>query len=169
MGARRGAKAASMIENRSHGGGLPLGRAWLVAAGLLALPVAFGLDLGAAAPAVGLGPLTKVSVGNPFAGCTADGIGGKAGAYYPNSEVEPWIAADPANPDRLLAGWQQDRRADSGSRGVAVAVSVDGGTTWGERVPRKITLCAGGPRERASDVWVEFGPTGTAFLLDLVF
>src|SRR4051812_9786053 len=142
-------------------------RAVLVATTALALATVLGP--GGASAAVSLGPLTKVSGGDPFAGCTADKVASQPGTDFPNAEVEPWIAAAPSDPDRLIAVWQQDRWSNGGAQGAVAGVSTDGGATWRRSVAREITLCTGGVWQRASDVWVDFGPTGTAFLLDLVF
>jgi hypothetical protein len=35
---------------------------------------------------------------------------------YANAEVEPHLAIDPANPNHLVAAWQQDRLSDGGAR-----------------------------------------------------
>jgi hypothetical protein len=34
-----------------------------------------------------------------------------------NSEVEPWMDANPTDPDNLIAVWQQDRWSNGGARG----------------------------------------------------
>ena len=76
----------------------------------------------ASAAAVQLGPLTGLR-GDPFAGCTADNVAAQPGTNYPNTEIEPWVAANPAEPDNLVAGWQQDRWCNGGSRGLLAGVS----------------------------------------------
>ena len=85
-----------------------------------------------------------------------------------NSEVEPHVAANPANPNHLVAAWQQDRWSNGAARGNRSAVSFDGGRTWS---PSSATFsrCTGGTPanggdyERASDPWVAIGPDGTAY------
>src|SRR5436305_1685036 len=81
---------------------LALGAAALAAASTLALSAG-------AASAVTVGPLVKVSDGDLFANCKADQVGKQPGTNYPNTEIEPWIAANPTDPKNVLAGWQQDR------------------------------------------------------------
>src|SRR5947209_8254182 len=61
----------------------------------------------AAAPASGA-PQPPVSSGDPLASCTA-GADSLGGTNFPASEVEPFVAADPTTPGRLVAVWQQDR------------------------------------------------------------
>src|SRR4051812_4773981 len=101
----------------------------LVGTAAVTLAVVLG-SATASAAAVQRGPLTKVSDGDPFAGCTADNIAAqkKTGAIlYPASELEPWVAADPSDPGRLIAGWQQDRWSNGGSRGLVAGVTKNGG------------------------------------------
>jgi hypothetical protein len=94
------------------------------------------------------------------------------GTAYINSEVEPSIAVNPANPNNMIAAWQQDRWSNGGSRGPGVAYSFDGGGTW-TRTSAPMSRCAGGigPNafERASDPWVTFAPDGTAYQAALGF
>lgn len=92
------------------------------------------------------------------------------GEVFLNSEVEPWVDVNPGDPDHLVATWQQDRWSNGGSRGNLVAVSQDGGGSWGEIVTQtNSSICTGGPEEylRASDPWVSFSPDGTVYLMTL--
>jgi len=104
------------------------------------------------------------------AGCTG---GVASGVAYVNSEVEPWLAADPRDPNRLLAAWQQDRWSSGGARGLVTALSTDGGATW-VRTLHPMSRCGGaapgsaGDFERVSDPWVDFGPDGVAYAMGLV-
>jgi hypothetical protein len=115
------------------------------------------------------GPLVQVSGSSPFASCTADDAGSQSGTNYPNSEVEPWIDANPANPDNLVGIWQQDRWSNGGARGLVAGVSQDGGATWTMVPIPGVSSCTGGDYQRATDAWVSFGPTGTAYQLSLSF
>lgn len=81
---------------------------------------------------------------------------------YANAEVESHLAINPSNPNHLVAAWQQDRLSDGGARGLATAVSVDGGATWSTPQASPFTQCAGGVYARASDPWVAV--SGTAVL-----
>jgi hypothetical protein len=105
----------------------------------------------------------RVSGASPFAaGCT---VASRGGVGYPGSEVEPSLAVNPANPDHLVAAWQQDRWSDGGSNGLLAAVSQDRGATW-TAVGLPFSLCAGGggrggDYQRATDPWVTFSADGS--------
>jgi hypothetical protein len=94
----------------------------------------------------------RVSQATTFdAACLALPAGATA---YPNAEVEPHLAIDRTDPNHLVAAWQQDRLSDGGARGLATAVSVDGGTTWSAPHVVPFSQCAGGEFARVSDPWV---------------
>lgn len=105
------------------------------------------------------------------AGC--DG-GRTSGTVFVNAEVEPFVAVSPLNPDLLVGTWQQDRASNGGARALATAVSMDGGRSW-QRALQPLSRCGGavagsaGDHERASDPWVDIGPTGTVFMMGLAF
>src|SRR5262249_3856673 len=63
--------------------------------------------------------------------------------------AEPYLAANPANPDNLLAGYQQNRFTSGGARAVDYAVSSDGGQTWSEALLPGLTVVSGGPWQKA--------------------
>jgi hypothetical protein len=139
------------------------------------LVLAGGFALATAAPA-GAGvftrsPLTVVSVASPFAGCDLTGLAA-GGTNFLNSEVEPWVDANPTDPMNLIAVWQQDRWSNGGARGLLTAVTHDGGATWSTTFPH-FSRCAGGNAanggdyERASDPWVSFSPNGHAHQISL--
>jgi hypothetical protein len=130
---------------------------------LIALPAAGLLAVAGIATAAS-GPVT-VSGPSPYAACT---IGG-SGTNFPNAEVEPYVAANPANPQNVIGMWQQDRWSNGGSHGLVAGYTFDGGKTWGETT-LPYDRCAGGlPYERASDPWVSIGPDGTAYSNAIVF
>src|SRR5690242_11787453 len=141
-------------------------RAALVGTAAMALTVVLGPGITPAA-AVQLGPLTKVSDGDPFAGCTADKVAKQPGINYPNTEIEPWIAANPANPKDVLAGWQQDRWSDGGSRGLLAGLSRNGATSFKTVVPGRVSKCEGGPWTRDTDPWLDFSAKGVAYYMHL--
>jgi hypothetical protein len=92
--------------------------------------------------------------------------------FYPNAEVEPYIAVNPANTNNLIAVWQQDRWSNGSSQGLATGYSFDGGATWSNTtVP--FSICSGGNAAnggdytRASDPWVTFSPNGIAYQMAL--
>ena len=127
------------------------------------------LALATPASAQRLDRLTKISADDPFARCTADHVGSQFGTMYPNTEVEPSVAVNPARPAQLLTAVQQDRWDTEGSRGVRAGQSSDGGKSWAGNIPTGISVCAGGKYLRATDPWTAFSVDGTAFLTSLAF
>ena len=141
----------------------------LIAAGALTLALAVGVS---ASNFLTVGSLVQVSGTSPFpASCDL----GQTGVVYLNSEVEPWLDVNPANPANLVGAWQQDRWDDGGARGLVAGVSFDGGLNWASVVIPKITQCSGGTAanggnyQRSTDPWVSFGPDGTVHQLALSF
>jgi len=118
-----------------------------------------------------LGPLVQISGASPFGPLANCGNfpGIFNGTNFVDSEVEPWLDVNPADPDNIVAFWQQDRWSDGGSRGNVAGVSLDGGSTWSIVPIPGVTDCTGGPWERASDPWISFSPDGTLHQMSLVF
>ena len=115
--------------------------------------------------------LVRVSGNTPFAaGCE----GSQSGTLYVNAEVEPYVSVNPRNQSNIIGVWQQDRFSNGGARGLMTGVSRDGGERW-SRTFAHFTRCSGGnvanhgDYERASDPWVSFGPSGTAYQVSLSF
>ena len=86
---------------------------------------------------------------------------------YGGSEVEPYVAVDPADPTHLVGSFQQDRWNDGGSNGLTNVVSHDGGASWQlAAVQPAFSRCAGaapgspGYFMRATDPWVSFSADG---------
>jgi hypothetical protein len=146
----------------------------------VALAVAVLAPQAGAVPADNERPAVPVSGASPIAGCLGDQLG--SGTNFVNSEVEPWVAVNPADPDgagpaaagdNLIGTWQQDRWDNGGSRGDVTASSFDGGLTWTINPNTKSSICTGGTAanggnyERASDPWVDVSPNGTAYLMSL--
>ena len=139
------------------------------------LALAAALTVAAAAPAAAgvftRSPLQVVSVASPFAGCEISGLAA-GGTNFLNAEVEPWVEANPTDPNNLVAVWQQDRWSNGGARGLLTAVTHDGGVTWSTTFPH-FSVCAGGTEanggdyERSSDPWVTFSPNGDAYQISL--
>ncbi|QIS21471.1 sialidase family protein [Nocardia terpenica] len=118
-------------------------------------------------------PPVTVSGPTPFAsGCNG---APQTGTNYPNTKVEPQIAINPADPNNIVAGYQQDRWSDGGANSDLAGVSHDGGATWKQVVVPHITHCAGGNSsnggdyERATDPWVTFSPDGTLYYISQPF
>ena len=122
----------------------------------------------ASTSAFAAGPLVQVSGPSPFApGCNGTP---QSGTVYRHSEVEPWLAVNPANGQHLIGAWQQDRWSSGGSNSIVTGVSTDGGASWRQVVVPRITRCAGASDyERASDPWVSFSPNGHVYVQSLAF
>ena len=90
----------------------------LAAAMLLGLVAAVGISASSFVP----DQLVQVSGASPFVACTADA--GQPGTVYPNSEVEPWLDANPAMLGNLAGAWQQDRWGNGGARGLVAGRSL---------------------------------------------
>ncbi|MEO8102288.1 MAG: sialidase family protein [Betaproteobacteria bacterium] len=120
-------------------------------------------------PVTPSGPAGLVSGASTF---TANCGGASAGTLYPNAEVEPHLAINPANPNNLIGSWQQDRWSGGAAQGTAVGYSLDAGATWITR-PLPASRCGGGNAanggdfERATDPWVTFSPNGVAYQMSL--
>ena len=141
-------------------------------ASLTAVAAALVLGAGAAAGTYTAAPLTNVSGPSPF-GAFASCNGGPLDApLYVNSEVEPWIAVNPANTSNVIAVFQQDRWRNGGARGLVASATTGAG--WSESWA-PFTYCSGGTTanggdfERASDPWVTFSPNGSAYQISISF
>src|SRR5437016_9565831 len=120
-----------------------------------------GLALAASGP-------VDVSGLSPFAACTVGG----PGTNYVNSEVEPFVSVNPANPSNIVGVFQQDRWSNGGAHGLVASTSHDGGATWTESWAH-FSTCSGGTAAnggdygRASDPWVTFAPNGDVYQISL--
>jgi hypothetical protein len=112
--------------------------------------------------AFSIGAPLDLSGADPFAACATVSA---TSTITPASEVEPSVAADPGDPEHLVAAWQQDRSSRGAAAGLVAASSRDGGASWTTATP-PITACAGGPFGLASDPVVSVGP-GRAWLAGL--
>ncbi len=124
--------------------------------------------------------LVTVSTTDPYASCS---IPGNPGTNFPDAEVEPYVAVNPATVGtsnvNIVGVWQQDRWNNGGAQGLVAGFSTDGGAHWGEsQLPFSgcVTLpttpildpFTGAPYDRASDPWVSIGPDGTAYTVGLL-
>jgi hypothetical protein len=114
-----------------------------------------------------LGSLVQASGPSPFVGNDADHIASQPGTVALNSEGEPYVAVNPANPNNVVAVWQQDLWSNGGGRGIVDGVSFDDGATWRQVVIPGITLVSGGPYQRAGDNWLSFAPNGDLYEIAL--
>jgi hypothetical protein len=117
-------------------------------------------------------PQFRASFLSPFvSGCEG---ATPAGTLYSNAEVEPYVAANPANGANLVGVWQQDRWSNGGARGMLAAASFDGGRTWATSMAA-FSRCTGGNAanggdyELASDPWVAIGPDGIVYQSAIAF
>jgi hypothetical protein len=109
--------------------------------------------------------VVRISGATPFPqGC------GVTGQQTPSSEAEPMVASNPREPGQVIAVYQQDRfPVDGGALANLASVSGDGGRTFTQVIPPRVSRCTGGSKERASDPWISFGPDGTAYAAHLTF
>ena len=115
------------------------------------------------------GPLIQVSNKSPFHNCIENEIiPENGGTNFPDSEVEPFLAINPADSSNLAACWQQDRWSNGGSNGLVLGISFDSGETWTEVPIPELTKCVNGEFERASDPWLTFSPNGDLYQIALV-
>jgi hypothetical protein len=116
----------------------------------------------------------QVAVSQPSRFMTGCDGAAASGTLYPNTAVEPSLAMSPFNPMNLIAAWQQDRWSNGGSRGLMLATSLDGGSSWA-LTTATFSRCTGGnpgnlgDYARASDPWVTVSPNGYAYTLSLSF
>ena len=90
-------------------------------------------------------------------------------AAQPETQAEPFLAIDPLDERRLLAGYQEGRFASGGARALSFALSTNGGRRWRVGAIPVLTELTGGPWQRASDPWVAFGPDHRAYYASLAF
>lgn len=89
----------------------------------------------------------------------------------PDTQAEPSIAVNPANPRNVVAAYQEGRIAGGGDATNGYATSFDGGRTWryGELPGLTRFRGQGGDFDRASDAVVAFGPNNVVYANSLVF
>src|SRR3954463_3864219 len=89
----------------------------------------------------------------------------------PDTQAEPSIAVNPANPLNVVAAYQEGRRANGGDATNGYATSFDGGATWmsGELPKLTTQIKPQGVFERASDAVAAFGPDNTVYVNSLIF
>jgi hypothetical protein len=142
---------------------------FLLTAGATLLSLSISMPLAhAGSPSVGT--LASIAPSDAFALCNTDDVSGQEASgsvNYPDSQIEPWIDVNPTNADNMVAGWQQDRWDDGGSRGLVSAYTIDGGSTWTQVPIPNIVLCTGGTYHRATDPWLSFAPNGDLYFFSL--
>jgi hypothetical protein len=81
-----------------------------------------------------------------------------------SGQAEPHLYRSAANPDVLLATFQEGRLTDAGSLDCGYAVSLDGGLTWRRALIPQLTPPSGGTYNRATDPVAAIGPQGELYL-----
>lgn len=82
-------------------------------------------------------------------------------------QAEPHIVRSIADPELLLATFQEGRYFDSGALGNGYAVSRDGGLSWTRGLVPTLTTATGGRFNRATDPVAGAGPQGDLYLQSL--
>ena len=83
-------------------------------------------------------------------------------------QAEPHITRSAANPEVLLATFQEGRFAtNGGSIDCGYALSTDGGLTWRRTLIPNLTVASGGIYHRATDPVAGIGPQGDLYLATL--
>jgi hypothetical protein len=75
----------------------------------------------------------------------------------PDTQTEPSIAVNPANPKNAVATFKDNRVDNGGDAGNGFATTFDGGKTWAHGYLPGLTTVTGGTFDRASDAVVTFG------------
>jgi hypothetical protein len=138
----------------------------------LALPASAGPYTTTAVYQASGTPSPPANGDSPFASCDISGFLLPGETNYVNTELEPWVAVNPTDSSNIIGVYQQDRYTFGGARGLAAAVSHDGGVTWSATYP-PFSICAGGTEanggdfQRSSDPWVTFTPDGDAYFISL--
>src|SRR3954452_14548840 len=89
----------------------------------------------------------------------------------PDTQIEPSIAVNPANPCNAVTAYQEGRIANGGDATNGFATTFDCGATWSHGELPKLTTYPGqgGQLERASDAVVAFGPDNVVYANSLIF
>jgi hypothetical protein len=113
-----------------------------------------------------LDPPVTASGASPYGGCIVGGTPG--GVNYPDTEVEPFVAVNPTDPDNIIGNFQQDRWNDGGAKALTTAYSMDGGGSWA-RNNSPFSECSNGNPDfdRTTDPWVSFDSAGRAYQIAL--
>src|SRR3954447_26407323 len=162
-----GSRARRVCSSAAELGIVRTTRVLSTALGSSALLVGTALPAGAYPLAVGT-PV-PASGPSPSAGCTVgEAPGPDPGTAYPYTEVEPFVAVNPTNPDNVIGVFQQDRWSNGGAHGLVASRSTNGGQSWTESYAA-FSECSGGDPvyDRASDPWVTFDTAGNAYQISL--
>jgi hypothetical protein len=98
-----------------------------------------------------LGPIIDLSDPDVFASFGSNG-----------ADKESPIAVNPTNPKNIVVAWWGGL-----GKGIATAVTFDGGNNWQQVIVPGITQAAGGIYPAAFDPWLAFTPNGELYLTTL--
>jgi hypothetical protein len=89
----------------------------------------------------------------------------------PDTQIEPSVAVNPADPCNVVTAYQEGRIANGGDATNGYATSFDCGATWTYGELPKLTTYPGqgGVFERGSDAVVAFGPGNVVYANSLLF
>jgi hypothetical protein len=119
-----------------------------------------GLALSApASPAASTGPVLLRDVRASVADVAVHGVRFPIDTAHPqpDTEIEPSIAVNPADPLNAVAVFQEDRVDNGGDADNGFAATFDGGRSWIHGYLPGMTRATGGTFDRASDAVVTFG------------
>ena len=142
------------------------------ATAILLLAAAIGASTAAAAPPAAPKLVRDVKTGSDPLGSLTPAAPDPIQDYVqPDTQIEPSIAVNPANPKNVVTAYQEGRIADGGDATNGFATSLDGGKSWktGELPGLTTYPGQGGVFERASDAVVAFGPNNVVYANSLVF
>ena len=141
----------------------------------LAVVTAFALLVPVAAPAGAAAPnpvlLRDVMTGTDSLGSLTIPPDPIQDYVQPDTQIEPSIAVNPANPSNAVTAYQEGRIANGGDATNGFATTFDCGATWSHGELPKLTTYPGqgGQLERASDAVVAFGPDNVVYANSLIF
>src|SRR3954449_7399096 len=141
----------------------------------LAVATAFALLVPVAAPAGAAAPnpvlLRDVMTGADSLGSLTIPPDPIQDYVQPDTQIEPSIAVNPANPCNAVTAYQEGRIANGGDATNGFATTFDCGATWSHGELPKLTTYPGqgGQLERASDAVVAFGPDNVVYANSLIF
>ena len=140
-------------------------RAAALIAGIVLASILVSAASAVAAPYV-LGPDVLVSGPSTLTSCPF-GASELFEDAYDDAEVEPQVAVDPTNPNRIVGVAQQDRWPDGGARGLTSWTSANGGASWTKMPDVPWSACQDGAERfgRVTDPWVSYDGGGRGYFI----
>lgn len=120
-----------------------------------------------AGTATGAGPSLKIT---NVKAISEDALPANSSEIEPDTQTEPDIAIDPANPKIISADFQEGRNGPfGGAEDGGYATSHNGGRSWFFGDLPRLTTATGGPFSLASDTVMAFGADGSAYAQTIPF